>query len=205
MSFDTVITCHANADNDALASLVGALALYPDAVLLFPGTQEKQVQDFFDVVMPGMVSAGCSKELVEKSFSGVRLTDDIKTVKNIEKLSYYLSPYPPKKISADNDDRFYVVDFNIGNVDADFSFGEMNMVGVNKGTAIERFMEHIGAPISDSIAFGDSGNDLEMMHCAGIAVAMGNATDPIKKVADYVTTAVDKDGIYNAFVHLGLI
>ena len=162
-------------------------------------------QDFFDVVMPGMVSAGCSKELVEKSFSGVRLTDDIKTVKNIEKLSYYLSPYPPKKISADNDDRFYVVDFNIGNVDADFSFGEMNMVGVNKGTAIERFMEHIGAPISDSIAFGDSGNDLEMMHCAGIAVAMGNATDPIKKVADYVTTAVDKDGIYNAFVHLGLI
>ena len=45
---DTVITCHANADNDALASLVGALTLYPDAVLLFPGSQERQVQDFYE-------------------------------------------------------------------------------------------------------------------------------------------------------------
>ena len=81
----------------------------------------------------------------------------------------------------------------------------MNMAGVNKGTAIERFMEYIGAPISDSIAFGDSGNDLEMMNCAGIAVAMGNATNAIKEAADYVTSDVDKDGIYNAFVYLGLI
>ena len=36
MSADTVITCHTNADNDALASMVGALFLYPGAVLLFP-------------------------------------------------------------------------------------------------------------------------------------------------------------------------
>lgn len=162
-------------------------------------------QDFFDVVIPGMVAAGCNKELVEKSFSGVIPVEDIKKVKNVEKLSYYLSPYSTQKISDDNGGRFYVVDFNIGNVSQDFSFGEMNLSGVNKGTAIERFMEHIGAPISNSIAFGDSGNDLEMMHCAGISVAMGNATNTIKEVADYVTSDVDKDGIYNAFVHLGLI
>ena len=53
MSFDTVITCHTNADNDAIAALVGAHLLYPDAVLLYPGSQEKQVQDFYeDVVEP---------------------------------------------------------------------------------------------------------------------------------------------------------
>ena len=51
MSFDTVITCHTNADNDALASLVGALALYPEAVLLYPGSQERQVQEFFEEVI----------------------------------------------------------------------------------------------------------------------------------------------------------
>ena len=48
MSFDTVITCHANADNDAIAALVGALLLYPDAVLLYPGSQERQLQEFYD-------------------------------------------------------------------------------------------------------------------------------------------------------------
>ena len=79
------------------------------------------------------------------------------------------------------------------------------MAGVNKATAIEKFMAHVGAPMSDSIAFGDSGNDFEMMQTVGLAVAMGNATEPIKELADYVTTDVDKDGIYNAFVHLGLI
>jgi hydroxymethylpyrimidine pyrophosphatase-like HAD family hydrolase len=34
---------------------------------------------------------------------------------------------------------------------------------------------------------------------------MGNATQPIKDAADLITTDVDKDGIYNAFVTLGLI
>ena len=52
MSFDTVITCHANADNDAIAALVGALLLYPDAVLLYPGSQERQLQEFYDAHYP---------------------------------------------------------------------------------------------------------------------------------------------------------
>lgn len=44
----TVITCHRNADFDAMASLVGAAALYPGAALIFPGTQERQLQAFYD-------------------------------------------------------------------------------------------------------------------------------------------------------------
>lgn len=63
MSFDTVITCHVNADNDALAALVGALALYPGAVLLFPGSQEKQVQDFYDEVVEVLYPCITRKEL----------------------------------------------------------------------------------------------------------------------------------------------
>ena len=161
--------------------------------------------DFIDSVIPGLVSAGCSKDLVEKTFVGIKLIDDIRNAPNIEKFSFYLSPYGPKKISEDLNGEFYVVDFSLGKINAPLYFGEMNMAGVNKATAIERFMEHVGAPISDSIAVGDSGNDFEMMQIAGISVAMGNATEPIKELADYVTTDVDKDGIYNAFVHLGLI
>ena len=44
----TAITCHQNADFDALASLIGASLLYPGAMLIFPGTQEKSLQRFYE-------------------------------------------------------------------------------------------------------------------------------------------------------------
>lgn len=162
-------------------------------------------KDFFDVVIPGMIASGCNKELIEKSFNEVKIVDDIRDVDCIEKFTFYLSPHSPKKISEDNGDKFYVVDFSLGSIKSPLFFGEINVAGVNKATAIERYMAHVGAPISDSIAFGDSGNDLEMMQFAGFSVAMGNATDAIKAAADMITDDVDKDGIYNAFVKLGLI
>ncbi|KAB1443820.1 CBS domain-containing protein [Pseudodesulfovibrio senegalensis] len=43
----TVITAHANADFDALAAMVGASKLYPDSVLIFPGSQEKNLRNFY--------------------------------------------------------------------------------------------------------------------------------------------------------------
>src|SRR4030067_2221714 len=42
-----IITCHTNADFDALASMVAAKKLYPEAKLLFPGSQERSMRDFF--------------------------------------------------------------------------------------------------------------------------------------------------------------
>ena len=163
--------------------------------------------DFRTVMIPAMIKSGFSEELIKKSFSEVITVDNILSVPDVEKFSYYLSPLSPKQISDDNDGKFYVTDFSVGKAaeDSGLYFGEMNMANVNKATAIERFMAHVGAPVSDSIAFGDSGNDLEMMKFAGLSVAMGNATQPIKDAADMITDDVDKDGIYNAFVKLGLI
>lgn len=163
--------------------------------------------DFRTVMIPAMIKSGFSEELIKKSFSDVITVDDILSVPDIEKFSYYLSPLSPQKISDDNDGKFYVTDFSVGKAadESGMYFGEMNMAGVNKATAIERYMAHVGASISDSIAFGDSGNDLEMMKFAGFSVAMGNATQPIKDAADMITDDVDNDGIYNAFVKLGLI
>jgi tRNA nucleotidyltransferase (CCA-adding enzyme) len=43
----TVITTHINADFDALASLLAAQKLYPDARVVFPGSQEKNLRTFF--------------------------------------------------------------------------------------------------------------------------------------------------------------
>lgn len=44
---DTVITCHANADFDALAAMIAAGKLYPGAAMIFPGTQDGSLKDYF--------------------------------------------------------------------------------------------------------------------------------------------------------------
>ena len=51
----------------------------------------------------------------------------------------------------------------------------------------------------------DNWNDAEMFEVCGTAVAMGNAVDGVKALADQVTTAIDDDGLHNAFVANGLI
>ena len=57
----------------------------------------------------------------------------------------------------------------------------------------------------NTIAFGDGGNDTSMIKAAGIGVAMGNALESLKEVADYTTTSVDDDGVLNALRHFNLI
>ena len=48
------------------------------------------------------------------------------------------------------------------------------------------------------MACGDQDNDIEMLLAAGVKVAMGNATEDLKKIADYVTETVDNDGVVYA-------
>lgn len=76
----------------------------------------------------------------------------------------------------------------------------------DKAAGIHRMLEHFGGRAEDAVVFGDSKNDLSMFGDDGwIRVAMGNASDELKAAADLVTTDVDKDGIWNACVELGLI
>ena len=53
----------------------------------------------------------------------------------------------------------------------------------------------LGIDPSEVIAFGDAENDLEMIQFAGHGVAMGNACDALKDVADEVTLTNNEDGI----------
>ncbi len=57
----------------------------------------------------------------------------------------------------------------------------------------------------DTVAFGDSNNDLEMFHHVHTKVAMGNASPKLLELADYVTTDMFHDGIRNGLCYLGLI
>ena len=84
-------------------------------------------------------------------------------------------------------------------------FGDMGVKNVTKAHAVETLLAHLGAEEADTIAFGDAKVDIPMFEACALGVAMGSGGEEIKTAADYVTTDVDKDGLYNAFVHLGLI
>lgn len=66
---------------------------------------------------------------------------------------------------------------------------------LSKGASLLEIADHYGIAKEDIIAFGDEMNDLTMMEVAGVAVAMGNAVEKIKEIADYVTLSNDEDGI----------
>ncbi|MBQ6094253.1 MAG: HAD hydrolase family protein, partial [Lachnospiraceae bacterium] len=59
--------------------------------------------------------------------------------------------------------------------------------------------------IEDTVAIGDSNNDLPMLEHAGCAIAMGESSDQVLKMADFVTANVMDDGIYKALEWLGCI
>ena len=84
-------------------------------------------------------------------------------------------------------------------------FFDVNPAGLSKAEGIEKILGMIGASREEIIAFGDGGNDKEMLEYAGTGVAMGNAMDDLKTMADYVTLSVDEDGISHAFRHFGLL
>lgn len=75
------------------------------------------------------------------------------------------------------------------------SFYEVTRKGVNKSTGIQVLMEHLGIEREQVIAFGDSGNDYDMLQFAGCGVAMGNALKSIKDAADRVTETNNDDGV----------
>lgn len=86
-----------------------------------------------------------------------------------------------------------------------FFRGELTDAHHNKAKAMKEMLEAMGvAGQYDIAAIGDSENDIPMLEAADYAICMGNGTPATKEKADYVTTSLDQDGLYNAFAWLGL-
>lgn len=77
--------------------------------------------------------------------------------------------------------------------------------GVDKGTAIEMALAHLGHGRENTFAFGDSENDLFMAGAVETFVAMGNALPSVRERADYVTDSAANDGVVSGLEHFGLI
>lgn len=85
------------------------------------------------------------------------------------------------------------------------AFTDITSGNADKGKGLRAMARFLGLDISQTMAFGDGGNDISIIREAGIGVAMGNAGDEVKAVADYVTSSVDENGIRNALLHYGVI
>ncbi|OKH14246.1 Cof-type HAD-IIB family hydrolase [[Limnothrix rosea] IAM M-220] len=74
-----------------------------------------------------------------------------------------------------------------------------------KGQAVKFLTETIlGLKPENIMAIGDNFNDREMLQYAGLGIAMGNAPEPVKHCANYVTSTVEEDGVAQAIAHFNL-
>ena len=83
--------------------------------------------------------------------------------------------------------------------------GEISPAGKNKGLSLLALAKEYGIDRKQICAFGDGGNDIEMLKHAGLGIAMGNGYSECKYAADYVTDHISDEGIYNALIHFGFI
>ena len=83
--------------------------------------------------------------------------------------------------------------------------GELINRKYDKGRGVKIVAEALGVDLSDTIGFGDSMNDLEMIETVGFSVCMDNGSPALKEKSGLVCPAVEDDGLAWAFEKLGLV
>ncbi len=83
--------------------------------------------------------------------------------------------------------------------------GQTRLKGVNKAEAIRVVLARYSHENLKSYAIGDSQNDIEMLNCVDVGIAMGDAPEDVKSVASWITSTVEEDGVCKAMGHFGLV
>lgn len=83
--------------------------------------------------------------------------------------------------------------------------GELSVPGVNKASAIEALITHLNIPKENTYAYGDGLNDIDMLEYCQYGIAVGNAKEGLKEIADEVIGDIADDAIYNSMKKHGLI
>lgn len=97
-----------------------------------------------------------------------------------------------------------LVGFMYKNNHLDLYNGEISIKGITKATGLKQIANYLNIPIEDTIAIGDSLNDLDILQAAGLSICMGNGADECKKVADFTTKHISDDGLAYALKHFNL-
>ncbi len=129
--------------------------------------------------------------------------DNIRAVVDVEKAFYYGAD-----IGIREAERRLAPEFEVRTASfhmPDPNNGEISLSGVTKSYGMQKLLDYLQIERADTIAFGDGPNDFEMLEFAGVGVAMGNAVDSLKDIADYVTSPVNEHGILKAMKQLNLL
>ncbi|MEG0404056.1 MAG: HAD family hydrolase [Anaerorhabdus sp.] len=140
------------------------------------------------------------------------LSEDLEDIKNIFVRLYNMSPdvkkYNGEKLihllyythDQNLKDEITITCSNSENLNLGFA-NELTAKGINKSFSMIECAQMFAINKDEIAAFGDGYNDINMIETAALGIAMGNAKDELKKVADYVTGNIEHDGLYNACQH----
>lgn len=107
----------------------------------------------------------------------------------------------PVRAALEKDFRFVVQDgFHLGCLN-----GELINRAFDKGRGVRLVARELGADLSDTVGFGDSMNDLEMIETVGLGVCMENGSEALRRRSGMVCGSVGEDGLARAFRALGLV
>lgn len=146
---------------------------------------------------------GWKEDYVKQIFGTYEIVEPIWKNEKEQKFVYFESDISINEMNQTLEPYFVVVPGSL--IGTNEKSGEIKINGVSKASAMEIYLKHVGIEQEKSIAIGDGANDIQMIEYAHIGVAMGNAKDIVKQSADFVTNAIDEDGILEAFIKLGLI
>ncbi|MBR4026017.1 MAG: HAD family phosphatase [Lachnospiraceae bacterium] len=122
--------------------------------------------------------------------------------KKVQKMTLNFYPQPDGTPSYREEVRqFLIANPKIECVCGGYNNLEFTKAGVTKGKALKHLAELLSVSIEQTMAIGDTENDISILNTANIGVAMGNATPEVKALSDYVTTSNEEDGVANAILH----
>ncbi|MDY4024299.1 MAG: Cof-type HAD-IIB family hydrolase [Enterococcus avium] len=122
---------------------------------------------------------------------------------DVNKLSFVNHAIPYETIHKKYNGDFHMLRSTVPAFGADS--GEIGIKNINKKTAIEKLLAHIRQGKEDCLAFGDGENDIPMFEAVATGIAMSNASERLKAVADEITYSSDEDGIAYMLEKMGLV
>ena len=140
------------------------------------------------------------KDAIEYVLGEFNQTEQKNLDEILEKPIYQICPYIPKE----QDSLFLKAVPALKSQRWTETFADMIPKEGGKSEGIEKAVELLGFS-KDWICFGDGGNDKTMIQKAELGIAMGNASEEVKSVADYVTASVDEEGVTKALEHFGFL
>lgn len=123
--------------------------------------------------------------------------------KDVSKICFLEGGLTYQQIADQFSDRFEIIPCTVPVFGKES--GEIAIKGVSKSKTIQILLETLHADLSQTIAIGDGANDIDMIQLCSLGIAMGNAKESLKQVADMITDDLNKDGFCKAFIKAGLL